>query len=211
VDGQPVDGFTGAKTEGQIREFLERFVPPAGPEAAEPASPFDEARATRERGELAEGRRLLEAALAVEPDNKDGTLYLAEVCIEDGELDEAEKILTQLASKNGHDARIDALRARIALARRNVTADADISKLEERVNAEPDNHQLRLELADALIAAQNYRGALEQLLISVKKDRQWNEAAARKSMLTLFDLLAANENHIALVREFRTALARTLN
>ena len=83
--------------------------------------------------------------------------------------------------------------------------------LAARVAAQPDDHALRLELADALAAAQDWRGALEQMLASVKMDKAWNEGAARKAMIALFTLLAGDEAQRALVREYRSKLAGTLN
>ena len=66
-------------------------------------------------------------------------------------------------------------------------------------------------MANALAVAQDYRGAFEQLIEIVRRDRTWNEEAGRKTMLTLFNLLAAQPQYDDLVREFRVLLSRTLN
>ena len=208
VDGQIVDGFTGAKTEGQIREFLDKFVAPAG-EA--PVGGVEDlialAQDAREAGQHEEARQLLTEAIAAAPEQHEAALLLAEISLEDGALDEAEQILNQIPGES--DARITALMARITLIKKN--AGVDTSALLARVEAEPDNHELRIAYADALAGKQDWRGALEQLLISVKKDKAWNEGAARKAMIELFGLLAADEQQQPLVREFRTKLAGTLN
>lgn len=208
VEGQIVDGFTGAKTEGQIREFLDKFVAPAG-EA--PVGGVEDlialAQAAREAGQHEEARQLLTEAIAASPEQHEAALQLAEISLENGALDEAEQILNQIPGES--DARITALMARITLIKKN--AGVDTSALLARVEAEPDNHELRIEYANALAGKQDWRGALEQLLISVKKDKAWNEGAARKAMIELFGLLAADEAHQQLVREFRTKLAGTLN
>lgn len=206
VNGEVVDGFTGAKPESELRDFLARFVAPAA--APESVSLFEQAQAAHAAGDKALARALLQATLAAEPDNSDAALFLAHVCIEDGELDVAEQMLNAVNAA-GANPRADALLARIALARRS--AGIDLGALQARIKAEPDNHALRLELADALAGKQDWRGALEQLLLSVKKDRSWNEEAARKAMLKLFELLSADESQNTLIREFRTQLARTLN
>ena len=208
VGGQIVDGFTGAKTEGQIREFLDNFVAPAGDaQAGSIEDLIALARSAREAGRSDEARQLLGEVVAAAPEQKEAALLLAEISIEDGALDEAEQILGGLPGDS--DARIPALIARLALIRKN--AGVDTAALRARVEAEPDNHALRIEYAEALAGKQDWRGALEQLLASVKQDKAWNEGAARKAMIELFNLLGADEAQQALVREFRSKLAATLN
>ena len=208
VGGQIVDGFTGAKTEGQIREFLDNFVAPAGDA---PVGSIEDlialARSAREAGRSDEARQLLGEVVAAAPEQKEAALLLAEISIEDGALDEAEQILGGLPGDS--DARIPALIARLALIHKN--AGVDTAALRARVEAEPDNHALRIEYAEALAGKQDWRGALEQLLASVKQDKAWNEGAARKAMIDLFNLLGADEAQQPLVREFRSKLAATLN
>lgn len=208
VGGQIVDGFTGAKPEGEIRAFLDRFVAQAD---AAPGGGADElielARAAREDGRNDEARQLLNAASAAAPEQHEAAILLAELCLEDGALDEAEHILGALPGDA--DARIPALVARLALIRKN--AGIDVAALRARVAAAPEDHALRLEYADALAGTQDWRGALEQLLTSVKQDKAWNEGAARKAMLKLFNLLASDAAQQPLVREFRSKLAATLN
>ena len=208
VEGQIVDGFTGAKTEGQIREFLDNFVAPAGDaQAGSIEDLIALARSAREAGRSDEARQLLGEVVAAAPEQKEAALLLAEISIEDGALDEAEQILGGLPGDS--DARIPALIARLALIHKN--AGVDTAALRARVEAEPDNHALRIEYAEALAGKQDWRGALEQLLASVKQDKAWNEGAARKAMIELFNLLGADEAQQALVREFRSKLAATLN
>ncbi|HWT55338.1 MAG TPA: thioredoxin [Rhodocyclaceae bacterium] len=210
VGGQIVDGFTGAKTEAQIREFLDRFVAPATEEStADTAELLTQARSAHAEGQRDAALQLLSAVLASDPDNIEAELLMIEIGIDAGALDRAEAMLAGLCGR-APDERIEALKARIALARRALPADA-LQLLKERGAANPDDHALRLELADALAAAHDWRGALEQLLDSVKRDKGWNEGAARKAMIDLFNLLASDEAQQPLVREFRSKLAATLN
>jgi putative thioredoxin len=83
--------------------------------------------------------------------------------------------------------------------------------LQAAVADKPDALDARLQLANALAVGQDYRGAFEQLIEIVRRDRGWNEEAGRKTMLTLFKLLAAQPQFDNLVREFRVQLSRTLN
>jgi putative thioredoxin len=145
-----------------------------------------------------------------DPNHHEAEILLAEICVEDGALDEAEQILSRLSALPGDaDARVTALIAKVDLIRKN--AGVDTSALQARIEAEPDNHALRIEYANALAGKQDWRGALEQLLTSVKKDKTWNEGATRKAMIELFQLLASDEAQQPLVREFRTKLAGVLN
>jgi putative thioredoxin len=209
VGGQIVDGFTGAKPEGQIREFLDRFVAPVG-EAPVEENLMELVNAAREAGQHEEARALLTDILAAKPDDLEAGLLLAEISIEDGALDEAEDLLARFANLPGEaDSRVAALIAKLKLIKKS--AGIDTSALEARVNAEPDNQALRLEYAQALSGKQDWRGAMDQMLTSVKQDKAWNEGAARKAMIELFNLLAAEEQHQPLVREFRSKLAATLN
>ena len=209
VGGQIVDGFTGAKPEGQIRAFLDRFVPPAD-EAPVEENLIELANAAREAGQHEEARALLTDILAAKPDDLEAGLLLAEISIEDGALNEAEGLLARFANLPGEaDSRVAALIAKLKLIKKS--AGIDTSALEARVNAEPDNQALRLEYAQALSGKQDWRGAMDQMLTSVKQDKAWNEGAARKAMIELFNLLAAEEQHQPLVREFRSKLAATLN
>lgn len=210
VGGQIVDGFTGAKTEAQIREFLDRFVAPATQAApADTAELLGQARAALADGQPEIALQVVSAVLASDPGNIEAALLQVEIAIDGGAFDQAEAMLASLGERAPAE-RVEALKARINLARRALPAEALLS-LKERVAASPDDHALRLELADAQAAAHDWRGALEQLLESVKRDKGWNEGAARKAMIELFNLLAGDEAQQPLVREFRSKLAATLN
>ena len=87
----------------------------------------------------------------------------------------------------------------------------DTAALAARIAANEGDLDARLRLAQALALAGNYRPALEELLSIVKRDRHWQDQAARKAMLDLFTLLGSDGQYDDLVREFRIALARTLN
>ncbi|MDP3036171.1 MAG: tetratricopeptide repeat protein, partial [Rhodocyclaceae bacterium] len=106
-------------------------------------------------------------------------------------------------------ARVASLQAQLQLA--VAGGGADVGALQATVADKPDDLDARLQLANALAVSQDYRGAFEQLIEIVRRDRSWNEEAGRKTMLTLFNLLAAQPQFDALVREFRVQLSRTLN
>jgi len=203
VDGLMVDEFTGALPEAQIREFLDRLIP-------SPAEPLRrEARAAYARGDLDAARKTMAEAINLDPRNDTAYLDFVEMSLAANALDEARELLAVVADKARDGTRVAALQAQLQLA---LAGDgADIEDLRTRLTQAPDAHAVRLQLANALALRQDYRGALENLLEIVRRDRQWEEQAGRKGMLNLFTLLAAQAQYDDLVREFRVALARTLN
>ncbi len=203
VGGKLVDEFTGALPEGQIRQFLERLLP-------SPAEPLrQEALAAYARGDVEGARKTMAAAINLDPKNDDAYLDFVEMSLSANALDEARELLDVVAGKARDTARVAALQAQLQLAQSG--SGADVAALQAQVDASPDDLDTRLQLANALAVGQDYRGALAQLLEIVRRDRSWNEEAGRKTMLTLFNLLAAQPQHGALVREYRTQLSRTLN
>ena len=200
VDGEMVDEFTGAQSEVQVRAFIERLLP-------SPAEPLRVAAAeARAQGDRVVACSLLEDALTLDPANEAARLDLAEIHLDGQRLDAARAILdAAVASESG---RRSAMLARLKLAAGS--AGADPAALIARIAANGDDLDARLQLANALALRQDYREALEQLLEIVRRDRKWQDEAARRSMLDLFTLLGASTGHGELVREFRILLARTL-
>lgn len=203
VDGQLVDEFTGALPEAQIRAFLDRLIP-------SPAEPLrQQARAAAARGELDGARKLMADAINLDPRNDDAYLDFVELSLAANALEEARELLAVIAERARDTARVASLQARLQLA--GAAAGADIDALQAQLARDPNAHDARLQLANALALRQDYRGALENLLEIVRRDKRWNEEAGRKGMLNLFALLAAQPQYDDLVRAFRVQLARMLN
>jgi len=203
VDGQMVDEFTGALPEAQIREFLERLIP-------SPAEPLrQEALAAYARGDLDAARKTMAEAINRDPKNDNAYLDFVEMSLAANALDEARELLDVIADRARDTTRVASLQAQLQLA--VAGGGADIPALQAEVADQPDALDARLQLANALAVGQDYRGAFEQLIEIVRRDRAWNEEVGRKTMLTLFKLLAAQPQFDALVREFRVQLSRTLN
>jgi putative thioredoxin len=201
VNGQVVDEFTGALPEAQVREFVERLLP-------SPAEPLrQEALAAKARGENAVMRQLLLRAIELDPRHEAARLDLVEVLAEAGELQEAQRLLAEIADHAKDRARVDALGARLALAA-TAPQGADAGQLRARIAAAADDLEARLELANLLALRQDYRPALEQLLEIVRRDRGFRDDIGRKTMIQIFNLLGSDSD---LVREFRSALASVIN
>jgi putative thioredoxin len=203
VAGELVDEFTGALPEAQIRAFIDRLLP-------SPAEPLRiAALEARARGEHEVARSLLVDALQLDAANETAQLDLAEIDLDRRDVDAARALLDALEHRAKDVARLRALQARLKLA--DVGTGADPAALMARIEANADDLDARLRLAHTLALAHDYRPALEQLLAIVRRDRKWQDEAARKTMLDLFAMLGADAHYDDLVREFRIQLARTLN
>jgi putative thioredoxin len=203
VGGEPADEFTGALPEGQVREFIERLIP-------SPAEPLRrEALALAAAGDIAAARQKMVEAINLDPRNDMSYLDFVALSIEAGAFDEAKELLDVVADRARDRSRVESLQARLGMA--SAASGVDIAALQAQLTQDPNAHEARLQLANALALQHDYRGALENLIEIVRRDRKWNEEAGRKGMLNLFSLLAAQSQYDDLVREFRIALARTLN
>jgi putative thioredoxin len=147
-------------------------------------------------------------AINLDPANDTSYLDYIELSLEAGAIDEAKEILAAVRDRCRDRERVDALDAQLRLA---AGGGGDTTALRAKIETDPADLDARLQLANALAAARDYRPALEQLLEIVRRDRKWQDEAGRKTMLTLFTLLGTQPQHDDLVREFRVALSRTLN
>lgn len=201
--GEAVDEFTGALPEAQVRSFIDALLP-------SPAEPLrDAARAARANGDHEVACSLLADAARLDPDNPEVQLDLAELQLDAKRVAEAQAILDACPVEPGSHPRMAALQARLKLAAAG--GDQDPSALEARIAADPGDLDARLRLAGALALTKDYESAFGQLLEIVRRDRKWNDEAARQTMLDLFTLLGGDARHDDLVRDFRVRLARTLN
>jgi putative thioredoxin len=203
VKGQMVNEFTGAQPEAQIRSFIDSLMP-------SPAEPLRTAAAeARAKGEADVACSLLFDAERQDPANETVQLDLAEIHIDMNNAGAAQTILDAHEHKATDTTRVRALQARLKLVAAGTGADP--AGLKARIEANADDLDARLQLANALALAHDYRPALELLLEIVRRDRKWQDDAARKAMLDIFTLLGTEPRHENLLREFRIQLARTLN
>ncbi len=181
-DGQPVDEFMGALPESAVREFLDRHIP------RESQRLHAEALVAQQRGDLAEARRLLTEAHGMDPNNGDITADLAALLAEEGEVERAEELLQALPREERGKARPAGLLARLEFARqaRDLPPAAE---LEERLRDDPDNLELRYQLAVSHLALGDYDSAMQQLLDIMARDRGFRDDLARKTLLKVFDML----------------------
>ena len=183
--GQPVDGFVGALPESQIRGFIERIV---GPLTGGSAALLAEAEEAAAKGDAAGAAAIYSQILAEDPAETKAIGGLARLQVAAGELDEARALLeTAPAPAPGkEDPAIAAAWAALRLAEQTSNV-GELAPLEQAVAANPDDHQARFDLALALSAKGDREAAADQLLEIIRRNRDWNEQAARRQLLQLFE------------------------
>ena len=184
VNGQPVDGFMGALPESQVVAFLERITKGAvGGEAKDLINAADAALA---EGDAAGAAALYAQLLAEDNTNVQALAGLARSYVKTGALDQARQTLAMVPASKANDAAVVAARAALDLAEQAKTV-GPLAELEQKVAANPLDHQPRFDLALALNAKGRRGEALEHLINIVKRDRKWNDDGARKQLVQFFD------------------------
>ena len=189
-DGRPLDGFMGALPESQVTAFIERIAGPIGPGDAEKAVAAGEAALAAHDFATAAGH--FGAALQSEPENAAAIGGLVRCHVALGNLEQARGLLASASETMASDPAIAGARAALELAEQ-ADDQGDPVDMKRRLEADPDNHQLRFELAIALNARDDRVGATEQLLDIIRRARDWNDEAARKQLLQLFDAWGAKD------------------
>jgi putative thioredoxin len=181
VGGRPVDGFTGALPESQIKAFVERLA------AQAPADETDEllavGREALEAGDLNTAAQAFARVLQVDPKDVRALGGMAKVYLEGGDPERAAEIAA-MAPEGARDPGLESVRAALALAS---AAPAETAAFEARLATDPDDHEARFELARALAGAGRLETAMDHLLQIIAADREWNEGAARAQLLTVFE------------------------
>jgi putative thioredoxin len=186
VDGRPVDGFMGAVPESQIKAFIDRMVQAGGVGGAE-ASEIDAliamAKESLELGDTGGAAQAYAQALQAEPDNLAAIGGLAKCYLAGGDTERAAEVIA-MAPADAKTPDIESVRAALALAE---AAPSETREFEDRLARDPADHEARLELARALAGRGDFAEAADQLLTIIAADREWNEQAARKQLLTVFE------------------------
>jgi putative thioredoxin len=184
VNGQPADGFIGALPESQVTSFVERLIKDrVGGEEKDLLKAAD---AAVEDGNAAGAADLYAKVLAQDSTNTHALAGLARTYVATGALEQAKQMLALIPESKRNEAPVAAARAAVELAEQ-ATSLGPIAELEQKVAADPRDHQARYDLALALNAKGRREEALDHLLEIVKRDRAWNEDGARKQLVQLFD------------------------
>ena len=190
VNGQPVDGFMGALPENQIAAFIERIAGKTEGGIADVVKTADEMLAS---GDAAGAAEVYAQILAEESDNVAALGGLARAHVEAGNLEAAKQTLTLVPKGKENDPGIAAARAALEL-KEKAASVGDLSALEAAVAANDKDHQARFDLAVALNASGRREEALDHLLTIVRRDRKWNDEAARKQLVQFFEAWGATDD-----------------
>ncbi|MBL4906832.1 MAG: thioredoxin [Sneathiella sp.] len=186
-NGQPVDGFMGVIPESQIKEFIEKNAD--GPIEASPVDvAMESGLAALEDENMEVALSSFSQILEIEPNNVEAKAHLSRVHLKLGEVEAARNLLSTLEEDDKESKAVSAALAALSLAE-NAANAGELAPLAEKVTAEPDNLDARLEYAQALIGSENYTSGGEELLEIIKRDREWNDAVARQELLKLFEVL----------------------
>ena len=183
VDGQPVDGFQGAVPESQLKAFIDKLSggTSASSDIDQLMSMGEESLALNDLGGAAQA---FAQVMTLEPGHEGAIAGMARVYLADGDADQARQTIA-MAPAESKNAQVQSVRAQLSLASAAPTGAG--AELEARVAADPSDHQARYDLSLAQAAAGDLKGAVESLLTIVAADREWNDQAARKQLLTVFD------------------------
>jgi putative thioredoxin len=184
VNGQPADGFMGALPESQVVAFLERLTrDKIGGEVKDLLAAADAALA---KGDATGAAEIYAQVLADDATNAAALSGLVRCYVQTGALDQARQTLAMIPNDKQNDAAVAAARAALELADQAKTV-GPVADLEQKVTANPLDHQARFDLALALNSKGRRQDALEQLITIVKRDRKWNDDGARKQLVQFFD------------------------
>jgi putative thioredoxin len=189
-DGQPLDGFMGVVPESQVTAFIDRIAGPGGDSGAEEALKAGaEALAARD---YAGAAALYSGVLQAEPDNMTALGGLIRCFVALGELAQARGLLAGLTPEQEKDPAIAGARSALELASQAEKLGGP-TELTRRLEADPNDHQARFDLAVVLNGQGDRVGATEALLEIVKRNRVWNDEAARKQLLQFFEAWGAKD------------------
>ncbi len=192
ANGQPVDGFQGAVSASEIKAFVDRVVAANGGEVG---SGLDSAIKSAEQmlleGDFEAAIETFSAILEEEPNNLKSYVGLIKCYIALNDLDQAEAILNGAPIEISQSSEIESVHAQIELAKQARDA-GPISDLALLVEEKPDDHDARFQLAQALHGAGQIEEAVDQLLELFRRDREWNDGAAKSQLLIIFEALEPN-------------------
>ena len=182
--GRPVDGFMGVIPESQIKLFIDRLAGANMEQEIEPL--LEQAAESLKLGDVGGAAQGYMAVLQLDPTNTKAIAGMARIALSSGDAEQAREILEMTPPEKANDPEIAGVRAALDLASKADEA-GDNDELAQRVAANPGDLQARYDFAEALSARGDLEGASEQLLAIIERNREWNEEAARKQLLKIFE------------------------
>ncbi|MGE0734589.1 MAG: thioredoxin [Alphaproteobacteria bacterium] len=212
LDGQPVDGFVGALPESQIKQFMQRLIQAANDGVPQEPSPIEEglaqAKQLMEAGNAQDAAIIYAQIVSVDRANVAAMAGLARAQAILGDLEKAKEWLGKLPADKANDPDAVAARTAIELAEQAAKA-GDLEELQEKVERDPKNAEARFDLANALYAGGAADKAIDHLIEIVRQNKAWNEEAARKQLVKIFEALGPmHELSVAGRRKLSSVLFR---
>lgn len=193
ANGQPVDGFTGALPESQVKAFIDKLVATAGPAGDPIAEALEQAKQLLDAGDVSNAGALYSRVLQADAENGAAMTGLAKCLVQIGNLEDARSIYDNAPEAIREGADMGAVKAALDLAEAGAKAASEIHQLEARLKQNPKDMGARFDLASALFASGDRDAAITQLLELFAEDRQWNEEAARKQLLKFFEAMGPTD------------------
>ncbi len=188
--GQPVDAFMGVQPESQIRAFIgkvQAMANGARPDALDIPESLKQAAEFLNEGDIGSAHNLYAQILQQDPVNAQAYVGMVRCFITAGQIEQAQALVENAPEEISKTAAFAQARAALDVAKAEPTED--LSALEQKAEQNPDDQQAKIDLAAAQYASGKRQEALDTLLTSIEQDREWNDEAARKELLKLFDAI----------------------
>jgi putative thioredoxin len=191
VDGRPIDGFQGAVPESQVKTFVQRLVALKKGGGSPLEEAVEAAREALAAGDFGAAENIFQQILQHQPDNLSALVGLARCALAADDIEDAKTIFARIPAEEAKNAEVVSLKAAIELAEQAAKAAGAFAEWQERLTKDENDHEARIGYANALFATGDRDGAVDQLLRAVKADREWNEQAARKQLVKLFEAMGS--------------------
>ena len=192
VDGQPIDGFMGAKAPSELKSFIEKLLENVKDDGGDLSEAIAVADEMLEAGEYDDAAETFEAILGEDPERSPAFVGLFKAKMGAKKIDDAQKMLEDIPTALVNKPEILALQAQIDLTNQTQGL-GEINDLREALKNDLKNHQIRFDLALALFTAGETNDAIQELLTIFRKDQEWNDDAARQQLFKFFDILGGDD------------------
>jgi putative thioredoxin len=188
-DGRPVDAFVGAVPESQVKQFVQKLGGPSGPSPVEEAMAM--AKEALQNGDFDSAGGIFSQVLQREGENVDALAGLARALTGKGEYSAARELLSRVPKEQLDHAEIAAAHSALELAEQAQKAMGESDKYLARLAKDANDHEARFELGTALFGAGQREEGIDELLTLYRKDRAWNDEAARKQLVKFFEVMGS--------------------
>ncbi|EAU52425.1 Protein containing thioredoxin domain [alpha proteobacterium HTCC2255] len=192
VDGQPIDGFMGAKAPSELKVFIEKLLEKVTDDEGDLSEAIAVADEMLESEEFDDAAETFEAILGEDPNSSLAFVGLFKSKMGAKKLDDAKKMLEEIPDALKNKSEILALQAQIELTNQ-AEGIAELSDLRKLLSTDINNHQVRFDLALALFTKGETSEAIQELLAIFRVDQEWNDDAARQQLFKFFDILGGED------------------